>query len=54
MASTKEEFAAGWRSSAHEAVPYTDDFPECLLVLPELYDGSLNQGNATEIHTEID
>jgi hypothetical protein len=54
MASTKEEFAAQWRSSAHEAVPYTDDFPECLLVLPELYDGSLNQGNATEIHTEID
>jgi len=54
MASTKEEFAAQWRSSAHEAVPYTEDFPECLLVLPELYDGSLNQGNATEIHTEID
>jgi hypothetical protein len=54
MASTKEEFAAQWRASAHEAVPYTDDFPECLLVLPELYDGSLNQGNATEIRTEID
>jgi hypothetical protein len=53
MASTKEEFAAQWRSSAHEAVPYTEDFPECLLVLPELYDGSLNQGNATEIYTEI-
>ena len=54
MASTKEEFAAQWRSSAHEAVPYTEDFPECLLVLPELYDGSLNQGHATSIHTEID
>jgi hypothetical protein len=23
-------------------------------VLPELYDGSLNQGHATSIHTEID
>ena len=44
-----EEFHALWRSSAHEAVPYTDDFPEALLVLPELFDGSTGQGNATKI-----
>ena len=54
MASTKEEFAAQWRSSAHEAVPYTEDFPECLLVLPELWDGSLSQGKATQIHTTFE
>jgi SAP domain len=56
MASTKEEFAAQWRSSAHEAVPYTEDFPECLLVIPELWDGSLGQtqGKATQIHTTFE
>jgi len=54
MASTKEEFAAQWRSSAHEAVPYTEDFPECLLVLPELWDGSLSQGKATQINTTFE
>jgi hypothetical protein len=49
-----EEYHALWRSSAHEAVPYTDDFPEALLVLPELCDGSIGQGNATRITIRID
>jgi len=44
-----EEYNALWRSSAHEAVPYTDDFPEALLVLPELSDGSIGQGKATQV-----
>ena len=44
-----EEYHALWRSSAHEAVPYTEDFPEALLVLPELSDGSIGQGKATQI-----
>jgi hypothetical protein len=44
-----EEYHALWRSSAHEAVPYTDDFPEALLVLPELSDGSIGQGKATQV-----
>jgi hypothetical protein len=48
-----EEYHALWRSSAHEAVPYTDDFPEALLVLPELCDGSIGQGNATLITIKI-
>jgi len=48
-----EEYHALWRSSAHEAVPYTDDFPEALLVLPELCDGSIGQGNATRITIRI-
>ena len=44
-----EEYHALWRSSAHEAVPYTEDFPQALLVLPELSDGSIGQGKATKI-----
>ena len=51
--STTEEFHALWRSSAFEAVPYTDDFPEALLVLPELIDGSIGQGQATKIILQI-
>ena len=47
MSSSYETFKGLWRASANEAVPYTDDFPECLLVLPELLDGSIVQGNAT-------
>ena len=50
---TTEEYHALWRSSAHEAVPYTDDFPEALLVLPELCDGSIGQGNASRITIQI-
>ena len=51
--STTEEFHALWRSSAFEAVPYTDDFPEALLVLPELIDGSIGQGQASKIYLQI-
>ena len=48
-----EDYSALWRSSAFEAVPYTDDFPEALLVLPELFDGSIGQGEATKITVSI-
>jgi hypothetical protein len=41
-----EHYAALWRASSMEKVPYTEDFPEALLVLPELLDGSLGQGFA--------
>jgi hypothetical protein len=51
--STTEEFHALWRSSAFEAVPYIDDFPEALLVLPELIDGSIGQGQASRIILQI-
>lgn len=44
---TTDDYNAMWRASAHEAVPYTDDFPECFLVLPELIDGAIAQGEAT-------
>ena len=53
MSSSTEEFNAQWRASAHEAVPYTNDFPECFLVLPELLDGAIGQGSATEVTIEI-
>lgn len=48
-----DEYAGLWRGSAMEKVPYTDDFPEALLVLPELYDGAIGQGKATEITTSF-
>ncbi len=48
-----EDYSALWRSSAFEAVPYTDDFPEALLVLPELFDGSIGQGEANKITVSI-
>ena len=48
-----DHYAALWRSSAYEAVPYTDDFTEAYLVLPELIDGAMGQGKATEIDIQI-
>ena len=48
-----DQYNALWRSSAHEAVPYTEDFPEPLLVFPEVIDGSLGQGKAEEIYIHI-
>ena len=47
------DFDAQWRASAHEAVPYTEDFPECLLILPELTDGAIAQGKAERIAIHI-
>jgi hypothetical protein len=49
-----DQYNAQWRASAHEAVPYTQDFPECFLVLPELIDGAIAQGNASKINIEIE
>jgi len=49
-----EQYKALWRASASEAVPYTDDFPEPLLILPELTDGSIGKGKATKIEIEFD
>jgi 5-methylcytosine-specific restriction endonuclease McrA len=53
MTQNIEDFCAQWRSSAHENVSYTTDFPECFLVLPELIDGAIGQGNATKVIIEI-
>ena len=49
----QDEYIAQWRASAYEAVPYTDDFPECLLVLPELIDGAIGQGSASKVNIEV-
>jgi hypothetical protein len=54
MAKNVDEWNSLWRASAHEAVPYTEDFPECLLVLPELVDGAVAQGAATQITIRIE
>lgn len=49
-----DEFASLWRASAFEAVKYSDDFPECFLVLPELIDGAIAQGLSTKIIISIE
>jgi len=49
-----EEYAGLWRASAMEKVPYTDDYPAALLVLPEFLDGALGQGQATEITVSVE
>jgi len=54
MALNHEHYSGLWRGSANEGMPYTDDFPEPLLVLPELWDGALGEGKATIIHTTVD
>lgn len=51
MAKTIDEYQGLWRLSAKESVLYNDDFPEPLLVLPELWDGAIGQGHATVIKT---
>ena len=48
-----DDFNAHWRSSANEAVPYSEDIPECLSVFPELIDGATGQGNATKVNITI-
>jgi hypothetical protein len=51
MSSQNATCEALWRSSAEEGVAYTDDFPDVLLTRPELFDGSINQGQATHIRS---
>ena len=48
-----DDYCAQWRASAHEAVQYSEDLPECFLVLPEPIDGALAQGAATKITISI-
>jgi len=50
---TTYDYNAMWRASAHEAVPYTNDFPECFLVLPELIDGAIAQGDASIVKINL-
>jgi hypothetical protein len=55
MSSEREsEYAGLWRASASEGVPYSNDFPEALLVFPELIDGSLGAGQSSIIDIEFD
>jgi hypothetical protein len=49
---SRAHYESLWRASANEAVPYPDDYPECLITLPELYDGS-RAAQATLITTEF-
>ena len=50
---TIDEYHGLWRTSANEGVPYSDDFPEALLVLPEFLDGALGAGKASNIDIKI-
>jgi hypothetical protein len=51
MSSRSDEYKGLWRLSAKESVLYNDDFPEPILVLPELWDGAIGQGKATRVIT---
>jgi hypothetical protein len=46
--------SAHWRAAANENMAYTSDFPECLLTLPEAYDGAISQGKASHVKTIVD
>jgi len=48
-----DDYNGLWRSSAMEKTPYTEDFPEALLVLPELFDGAIAHGRAAKITVQI-
>jgi len=49
MNNLNNDFNGLWRASANEGVPYSEDFPEALLVLPEFIDGALGAGQASII-----
>jgi len=51
---SREHYCGLWRSSAYEGMPYTDDFPEALLTFPEIIDGSVAQGRATEVTIQFE
>ena len=48
-----DDYQGLWRAASNNAVKYSDDFPECFLLLPELVDGSIAQGNCTKILIQI-
>jgi hypothetical protein len=54
MSHQKDHYSGLWRGSANEGMPYTDDFPEPLLVLRELLDGAYGEGQASIIDTIFD
>jgi hypothetical protein len=49
MNNLNNDFNGLWCASANEGVPYSEDFPEALLVLPEFIDGALGAGQASII-----
>ena len=54
MSIPTNEYEGLWRASANDAVPYSEDFPEALLVLPEFIDNSLGAGKADNIIISFD
>ena len=54
IATMNNEIHGQWRAIAGEKLPYTQDFPEICLVLPEGPDNSLSQGQASESGTSIE
>lgn len=41
------------RLQCAEAVPYCEDLPECIGILPELIDGAVAQGAASKVKISI-
>lgn len=53
MSVSRNDFHGLWRASANEGVPYSEDFPEALLTLPEFIDNALGAGGATVIDVKF-
>ena len=53
MSVSSNDYHGLWRASANEGVPYSEDFSEALLVLPEFIDGALGAGKASIIDINI-
>jgi hypothetical protein len=54
MSIPRNDYEGLWRASANEGVPYSDDYPESFLVLPEWIDGALGAGKASVINIYFD
>jgi hypothetical protein len=54
MSIQSNDYHGLWRASANEGVPYSEDFSDALLTLPEFIDGALGAGNASIIDIEFD
>jgi hypothetical protein len=53
MSVSSNDYHGLWRASANEGVPYSEDFSEALLVLPEFIDGALGAGKASIIDIKL-
>ena len=54
MSLSTNDYHGLWRADANDAMPYSDDYSDALSLIPELIDGALGSGEASEINLAID